>query len=66
MNCNECMEDLVAFLEGLLGPEQQARLQAHLETCVACRAECEVLARLRRRLVNRGEAGGRSQAALEI
>lgn len=61
MNCNECLEALVACLEGLLNPQQCARLQAHLDTCESCRAEHAALARLRRQLTAQGQARGWSR-----
>ncbi len=58
MNCNECVESLVAYLEGLLDPEQVQRLRGHLKVCRACRAECTAFAQLRERLIQAGQAGG--------
>ncbi len=56
MNCAECRETLVAYLEGALSTEESQVCQAHLETCPACRAERDALARLQVRLTARGQA----------
>jgi hypothetical protein len=56
MNCAECRENLVAFVEGLIDGEASLQCQAHLETCAACRAEHTAIFRLQRRLVARGQA----------
>ncbi len=56
MNCAECRENLVPFVEGLLDREESLHCQAHLETCAACRAEHAAITRLQRHLVARGPA----------
>ena len=56
MNCAECRENLVAWVEGLLDREESFQCQAHLETCAACRAEHAAITRLQRQLVARGPA----------
>ncbi len=63
MNCSECIDDLIAYLEGLLGPEEEAQVQAHLQTCGACRIQCDAFALLRQRLINTGQAGQDSKSA---
>jgi len=55
MNCAECRENLLAFVEGLLDREESLQCQAHLETCAACRAEHTAFTCLQRRLVTRGQ-----------
>jgi anti-sigma factor RsiW len=50
------MEQLIAYLEGLLGPDQAAQLQAHLEICAACLAEYEAFLHLRQRLLALGQS----------
>jgi anti-sigma factor RsiW len=42
-NCHRVREQLSAWLDGKLEPEERGRLSAHLEGCAACRRE---LARL--------------------
>jgi len=62
MNCAECRDNVVPCLEGLLEPEQARQCQAHLETCAACQAEYNAVARLQQRLV----AGGRAAADVSV
>jgi anti-sigma factor RsiW len=42
--------ELIAYLDGELGKAEHARVEAHLDTCPRCAAECERLQVLRRRL----------------
>ncbi len=62
MNCVECRENLVAYVEGLLetGPARQCQL--HLESCPACRAEHAAITRLQDQLV----ASGRAAAGVSV
>ena len=60
MNCAECRENLVAYLEGLVEAEQSRQCQAHLENCEACRVEHAALGRLQARLA------ARSRVAAEV
>jgi outer membrane lipoprotein-sorting protein len=46
MNCSQCQEELVAYVEGLLDPAQAQRLEVHLADCPGCRSELEELRRL--------------------
>jgi len=39
MNCETCLENLSAWLDGELDPETGRGLAAHLEACPACRDE---------------------------
>ncbi len=55
MNCVECRENLVAFVEGLLDREESLQCQAHLDNCASCRGEYAAIAGLQRRLVARGQ-----------
>jgi len=43
MNGHEAGHLLSAYLDGALGPEEQARVDAHLASCGACRGELEGL-----------------------
>ncbi|MGA2555982.1 MAG: anti-sigma factor [Verrucomicrobiota bacterium] len=56
MNCADCRDNFIAFVEGLLDRDQSLQCQAHLQSCAACRAEYEALAGLQRRLMARGQA----------
>ncbi len=55
MNCAECKEILVAYLEGLLaGPQKQA-VAEHLKDCRSCQAEVKQLTNLQDRLIDNGK-----------
>jgi hypothetical protein len=56
MNCLECQENLVAYVEHLLDPQTAAACQCHLADCPACRQQRDAIARLQRQLVTHGEA----------
>ena len=56
MNCAECRDNLVAYIEGLLDEEESLRCRTHLESCADCRAECEAFANLQQRLDARSRA----------
>ena len=44
MNCKEVKPELVAYLDGELQDSIRSDVEAHLESCAACRAERENLA----------------------
>ncbi|HTY87116.1 MAG TPA: anti-sigma factor [Candidatus Acidoferrum sp.] len=56
MNCAECRENLVAFVERLLDREEALACRTHLHTCPDCRAEFKTITGLQQRLVARGQA----------
>ena len=56
MNCEECREQMVAHMEGLLGQSLQSRLESHLDDCLTCRAELDRMRDLFDRLVRNGSA----------
>jgi hypothetical protein len=56
MNCTECREILVGYIEKLLKDSQKKAVESHLETCPPCRAELEALTGLRDRLTANGKA----------
>ncbi|MHC4173139.1 MAG: zf-HC2 domain-containing protein [Planctomycetota bacterium] len=60
MNCAECKEILVAYLEGLLAEPQKQAVAEHLKDCSACQAEVKQLTSLRDRLVNNGRTVAQS------
>jgi len=60
MNCAECKELLVAYVEGLLDESQKEIVAEHLNSCTACQAELKELTDLRDRLVNNGKALAKS------
>lgn len=61
MNCVECKELLVAYVESLLAEEQTETVRLHLQTCSACRAEAAELGRLQSRLVTNSKALAQSE-----
>jgi hypothetical protein len=55
MNCAECKEILVAYVEGLLAEPQKQAVESHLKDCPPCRAELAELIALRNRLTANGK-----------
>ena len=56
MNCAECKDRLVPYLEGLFDDSEGQAVAEHVKDCVGCRAELEGLATLQERLVGNGKA----------
>jgi outer membrane lipoprotein-sorting protein len=56
MNCAECKELLVAYVEGLLDESPKKTVSEHVKTCQSCQAEVEQSTNLRNRLVKNGKA----------
>ncbi len=54
MNCAECKEILVAYLEELLAEPQKQAVTEHLKDCRSCQAEVKQLTSLQERLVSNG------------
>jgi len=54
MNCAECKELLVAYIEGLLDKSQNQIVAEHLKDCRTCQAEVKQLSNLQDRLVRNG------------
>ncbi|MBN1361908.1 MAG: zf-HC2 domain-containing protein, partial [Sedimentisphaerales bacterium] len=55
MNCAECQELLVLYIEQLLDDSQRQTVAEHLEDCQSCRKELEGLQTLQDRLVTNGK-----------
>ncbi len=55
MNCAECQELLVLYIEQLLDDSQRQTVAKHLEDCQSCRKELEGLQTLQDRLVKNGK-----------
>ena len=55
MNCEECKELLVGYVEGFLEESQKQTVAGHLMSCRSCRAELEVVKGLHERLVTNGK-----------
>ncbi len=60
MNCAECKEILVAYLEGLLAEDQKQAVAEHLKDCRSCQAEVKQLTSLQERLVSNGRVVAQS------
>jgi len=56
MNCEECKELLVAYVEDVLVESQKQVIESHLNTCPPCRAEADQIVSLRERLITNGKA----------
>ena len=54
MNCEECREELAAYLEGLLDEASRSRIESHLAECSACRAELQEVRQLTAQLARDG------------
>lgn len=46
--CQKVKKDLVAFLYGELGAEEERRIRAHLESCPGCRNEAQEISRMQK------------------
>jgi hypothetical protein len=55
MNCAECKEILVAYVEGLLEESQKQAVTEHLKDCSVCQGEVKELTQLHDRLVKNGK-----------
>lgn len=56
MNCAQCRELLVAYLDGLLDESQKQTVEGHVKACETCRTDLQGLQTLQRRLVDSGQA----------
>jgi outer membrane lipoprotein-sorting protein len=63
MNCAECKELLVGYVEGFLDESQKQTVAGHLNSCRSCQTELEAVIGLRERLVTNGNI--LAQTALE-
>jgi hypothetical protein len=68
MNCSECRDQLVAYLEELLDPQSKGAVAEHLASCPDCREEAAEQQRLRERLVSGSEslAGASFESAIMV
>jgi hypothetical protein len=55
MNCQQCKDILIEYLEDLLDAPQKQQVEDHLKACPTCQAEVEQMMRLQDRLVTNGE-----------
>ncbi len=66
MNCAECKEIMVAYLEGLLAEPQKQAVTEHLKDCHTCQAEVKQLTNLHERLISNGRAVAQSDLENEV
>lgn len=55
MNCQDCKEHLVEYIEELLEDQQAGAIESHLADCPGCRAEAARMTDLRKRLFENGQ-----------
>ncbi len=56
MNCQECREELAAYIEGLLDETCKSRMDGHMAECTACQAELREVRKLTVQLTRDGLA----------
>jgi Putative zinc-finger len=66
MNCAECQEQLVPYIEQLLDDAQAEQIAEHVKDCPSCQAELEGLQTLQGRLVSNGKAAAQSDLEEEV
>ncbi|MBN1805005.1 MAG: zf-HC2 domain-containing protein [Sedimentisphaerales bacterium] len=66
MNCAECKEILVAYLEELLAEDKKLAVTEHLKDCHLCQEELKQLTKLQERLVSNGKAASQSDLENEV
>ena len=66
MNCAECKEILVAYLEGLLAEDQKQAVADHLKDCHTCQAELKQLTDLQERLVSNGRVAAQKDLENDV
>ena len=55
MNCQDCKEHLVEYIEELLEDQQARAIASHIERCSECRTELARMTDLRKRLIQNGQ-----------
>ena len=66
MNCTECKEILVAYLEELLAEDKKIAVTEHLKDCHTCQEELKQLTKLQQRLVSNGKAASQGDLENEV
>ena len=56
MNCQDCKEHLIEYIEELLEGQQARAIASHLADCPTCRTEAARMTDLRKRLIQNGQA----------
>lgn len=60
MNCTECKELFVGFIEGFLDESERLKVSEHLSGCSSCKAELAKFEKMNERLVSNGKAFSKS------
>jgi len=66
MNCTECKELLVAYVEGFLDESQKQTVAEHLKDCASCRSQIKELTGLHDRLVRNGKVLAQSNLENDV
>ena len=66
MNCQECKELLVGYVEGLLDESQRQTVTGHLKSCQLCRMEMEAVSTLHNRLIANGKVLARGDLENDV
>ena len=66
MNCAECKEQLVPYIESLLDDAQADLVAQHVKSCADCQAELKGLQTLQNRLVTNGKAVAQSDLEEQV
>jgi hypothetical protein len=66
MNCAECKELLVGYVEGFLEESQRSAVAEHLRECPSCRGQVQQIEGLHERLVTNGKALAGSDIENEV
>jgi hypothetical protein len=66
MNCAECKELLVGYVEGFLDQSQKRAVAEHLRECPSCRGQVQQIEGLHERLVTNGKALAGSNLENEV
>ena len=55
MNCTECKELMIEYIEDLLDESQKQAVSEHLKNCHSCQAEINEFTSIQGRLLNNGK-----------
>jgi len=55
MDCKQCKENLICYIEGLMDQQQRLAIEEHLNTCHECKIEADETAKLHKLLIIQGE-----------
>jgi len=66
MNCTECKELLVAYVEGFLDESQKQTVAEHMKDCASCRSQAREMTDLHDRLVRNGKVLAQSNLENDV